>query len=105
MIIYFPEWHGKIKFGSTQGTFGQVPPRDSKFFAKIENLLSPEELTDCTDVVVIVGTNDLKPDGADPTVLAVRFYEKMKVYWNTLSNTRIYVNVDSINVKAVTLES
>ena len=59
-------------------------------------------MTDCSDVVVAVGTNDLKSDGADPTELAVCFYEKMEVCWNTLSNTRIYVNVDSINVKVVT---
>ena len=83
---------GKVKFGTERGTLGAALPGSEKFCAKVENLPATEELVDCTDVVIAVGTNDLKNRQTDPLDLARQFYGKVKSYTSDLPNTRIYVN-------------
>ena len=82
----------KIKFGSTVGTLGQALPGSGDFCCKVEDLPPPEELTDYTDIVLAVGTNNLKEPSSDPTELAVQYYNKLKSYRSSLPNTRVYVH-------------
>ena len=82
----------KVNFGNTRGTLGGALPGEGEFCAKIEDLPEPEALGDNTDIVIAVGTNNLKQPGSDPTQLAVQFYRKLKSYCSKLPNTHIHIN-------------
>lgn len=91
-LIGDSNFSGKVKFGNVRGTLGGALPGDSTFCAKVEDLPEPEDLVDCTDVIIAVGTNNLKQTNVDPTTLAVQFYRKIKSYSNKLPNTHFYIN-------------
>ena len=82
-------YSGKIKFGTDRGTLDAALPGTSQFCAKIEDSPDLGELTDCTDVVLAVGTNNLKLNDSDPTSCAQAVYRKLKQYRRDLPNTRI----------------
>ena len=82
-------YSGKVKFGSERGTLGSALPGNSQFCAKIGDLPTSEELTDCSDIVLAVGTNDLKASDSDPTTCAQSLYTKINEYRRDLPNTRI----------------
>ena len=84
----------KIKFGSERGTMGSSLPGSSQFCAKIEDLPAlgvpaPGELNDCSDVVLGVGTNNLKLADADPLATAQKLYHKILSYRREIPNTRL----------------
>lgn len=63
---------GKIKFGAGKGKLGAALPGTSKFCAKFDNLPAPDsaELTNISDLVLAVGTNNLRQEDSDPAELA-----------------------------------
>ena len=82
-------YSGKLKFGTERGTLGSALPGASSFCPKIENLPQSEDLVDFTDIVLAVGTNDLKCNRADPTASARALYSVIKKYRADLPNSRI----------------
>ena len=63
---------GKLKFGENRGTLGKALPGESIFCPTLTELKEPESNTfvEATDVIVAVGTNDLKQDNVNPSSLA-----------------------------------
>lgn len=82
-------YSNKIKFGSERGTMGSALPGSSQFCAKIEDLPAPGDLVNCSDVVLGVGTNNLKQADADPLAAAQALYRKLSSYRSELPNTRL----------------
>ena len=64
-------------------------PGSSQFCAKIEDLPAPGELNDFSDVVLGVGTDNLKLADADPLVTAQKLYHKILSYRREIPNTRL----------------
>ena len=64
-------------------------PGSGQFCAKIEDLPAPEELVECSDLVLGVGTNNLKLPDADPLATAQDLYRRLLNYRKKLPNTRL----------------
>ena len=63
---------GKLKFGDSKGTLGKALPGSGEFCASFANLPDPESNTfnGVSDVILAIGTNDLKLDESNPADLA-----------------------------------
>ena len=71
---------GKLKFGEGKGTLGKSLPGSSEFCATVSDLLDPEsdKFSGVSDVIIAVGTNDLKNNNSQPIQLAKDFSEYVK---------------------------
>ena len=61
---------GKIKFGQGKGTLGAALPGSDIFTPTVENLPDPDTLNGISDLILAVGTNNLKLDSCIPEDLA-----------------------------------
>ena len=63
---------GKLKFGEGKGTLGKALPGVDRFCATVEDLpdTNCDLFINITDVIIAVGTNNMKNDSCNPTVLA-----------------------------------
>lgn len=63
---------GKLKFGENRGTLGKALPGESVYCPTFAELKDPhcDTFTGASDVVVAVGTNNLKQDNCNPSLLA-----------------------------------
>ena len=84
---------GKIKFGSGKGTLGAALPGKETFTAKVDLLPEPEPslLNDVSDLVLAVGTNNLKEDNCVPADLARITYSYVKKVSTVNPTTHIYL--------------
>ncbi|MCP4230644.1 MAG: hypothetical protein GY771_10945 [bacterium] len=84
---------GKIKFGDGKGTLGGALPGSSTFVPKVDILPDPEseDFTDISDIIIAVGTNDLKVDTCVPEHLAKKTYEYVKKVTNKHSATHVFL--------------
>lgn len=84
---------GKIKFGSGKGTLGSALPGSDLFVATVNDLPVPaqshELFSDASDVVIAVGSNNLKNPECDPTLLVKQLYDYIKLV--TSSYTSLHV--------------
>ena len=71
---------GKIRFGEDRGTLGRALPGTCEFCPKFEDLPSPDSplFNNVSDLVLSVGTNNLKLDLSDPEPLALQMYNYVK---------------------------
>ena len=71
---------GKIKFGEERGTLGRALPGSSEFCPKFENLPSPDSplFNNVSDVVLSVGTKNIKIESSDPDALVKKMYLYVK---------------------------
>ena len=62
---------GKLKFGTGRGTLGNALPGSDYFAATVADLPDPSDssFSDVSDVIVAVGTNDLRNSECDPAAL------------------------------------
>ena len=81
----------KLKFGEGKGKLGAALPGSGDFFPKIESLPLPDSDTfaNVSDVIIAVGTNDLRVDTSDPEVLARTMYN----YVHTLTSKHLSTHV------------
>ena len=84
---------GKIKFGSGKGTLGAALPGKETFTAKVDLLPDPEPslLNDVSDLVLAVGTNNLKEDDCVPADLARITYSYVKKVSAVNPTTHVYL--------------
>ena len=84
---------GKIKFGSGKGTLGAALPGKETFTAKLDLLPEPEHslLNDVSDLVLAVGTNNLKEDDCVPADLARNTYSYVKKVSAVNPTTHVYL--------------
>ena len=84
---------GKLKFGEGKGTLGKALPGSSEFCAKFSDLLEPdsEAFSGVSDVVLAVGTNELKHDGAIPSVLAKDMSRYVKSISSKHPSTHLFI--------------
>ena len=70
----------KLKFGEGKGKLGGALPGSGTFCAHLANLPSHDSdaFTNVTDIIVAVGTNDLKVETSNPEVLANNMYSYVK---------------------------
>ena len=82
---------GKIKFGEGKGTLGAALPGKSVFCPTIGTLPvpNPSTISDVSDVILAVGTNDLKEDSCDPKNLAKKLHEYVKLMTKSKPATRL----------------
>ena len=82
---------GKLKFGEGKGTLGKALPGVDRFCATVEDLPDTEcdILIDITDVIIAVGTNNIKNDSCNPTVLA----RNLNTYTGTMLNKHPSIHV------------
>ena len=73
---------GKLKFGRGKGTLGEALPGVNEYIVKVGQLPPPDSaaFTDKTDVVIAVGTNDLKEADCNPDILI----QQLHVYITSL---------------------
>ena len=69
---------GKVQFGSGKGKVGQATPGLRTFAAKVSDI-DPVACASFRNVVVMVGTNDLKNSMTDPDVLNLYKVYKLKI--------------------------
>ena len=71
---------GKIKFGQERGTLGRALPGSSQFCPKFENLPPPDSTLyhSVSDVVVSVGTNNIKDELSETEPLVKKVYHYVK---------------------------
>ena len=71
---------GKIKFGQERGTLGRALPGSSQFCPKFENLPPPDSTLygNMSDVVVSVGTNNIKDELSEAETLVKQVYHYVK---------------------------
>ena len=71
---------GKVKFGQGKGTLGAALPGDSIFVPKVDQLIEPQDdvFNNISDLVVAVGTNDLKEPQSNAVSLAKKTYSYVK---------------------------
>ena len=84
---------GQIKFGNGRGTLGSMFPGQDVFCAKLENLpdLESNYFAEVSDIIISVGTNNLKEDGCVPTDLSRDMYRYTKALSAALPSARIFV--------------
>ena len=84
---------GKIKFGSGKGTLGAALPGKETFTAKVDSLPEPEPplLDNVSDLVLAVGTNDLKEDDCIPSDLVRNMYSYVKKVSVASPTTHVYL--------------
>ena len=87
---------GKIKFGSEQGTLGRALPGSDQYCPKFEDLpnLDSPLLQNVSDVVLAVGTNNLKIFSCDPEELVKNTYSYVKAV--THNNPALHVLVPGV---------
>ena len=86
---------GKIKFGSGKGTLGSALSGSDIFVASVDDLLVPaqsqELFSDASDVVIAVGTNNLKNPGCDPTSLVKQLYDYIKTVTSLYTSLHVFL--------------
>ncbi|KAL5257678.1 hypothetical protein ACHWQZ_G012561 [Mnemiopsis leidyi] len=97
---------GKIKFGSGKGTLGSALPGSDLFVATVNDLPVPaqshELFSDASDVVIAVGSNNLKNPECDPTLLESHSVPATEDSWRRSWEGDIYFNHGSSNSTGVT---
>lgn len=83
----------KLKFGTGKGTLGAALPGRGIFSAKLEELPSTQDeiFTGKSDVVLAVGTNNLKVDNSQPVELAKSFYNYVKALTRAHPSTYVFL--------------
>ena len=86
----------KLKFGEGKGKLGGALPGSGEFCAKMVNLPAHDSdlFTNVSDVIVAVGTNDLKNETSDPEALANTMYNYVKSV--TSSNPSAHVHLPGV---------
>ena len=71
---------GKIKFGQEKGTLGRALPGFSEFCPKLENLPPSDSplYNSVSDVMISVGTNNIKTNSSDPETMVKLIYNYVK---------------------------
>ena len=82
---------GKLKSGEGKGTLGKALPGLDRFCATVEDLpdTNCDLFIDITDVIIAVGTNNMKNDSCNPTVLA----RNLNTYIGTMLNKHPSIHV------------
>ena len=103
---------GKIRFGEERGTLGKHLPGQSRFIATASHLPEieqfPETFEGVTDLIIAIGTNDLKDDQSVcscPKTLATNIYQYCRSAVNFNSSIQIYLpavlptRIANVNIK------
>ena len=84
---------GKVKFGEGQGTLGAALPGSAKFVPTVDQLPEPgvdASLNEVSDLVIAVGTNNLKNGSCSPADLAKSTYSYVKKVHKAHPSCHVY---------------
>ena len=84
---------GKLKFGEGKGKLGAALPGKDTFVATLDQLPDPEDaiFDNVSDLVIAVGTNDLKRDSSNPVSLAKSTYSYVKSFMTSHPATHVFL--------------
>ena len=84
---------GKLKFGEGKGKLGAALPGKDEFCAKFENLPAPDSalFNNTSDIVLAVGTNNLKSQSSDPSTLATKLHEYLVALNRNFPATHVHL--------------
>ena len=71
---------GKLKFGTGKGTLGAALPGTHAFSPTVDDIPRPsaEIYSGCSDIIVAVGTNNLKEENCNPETLVRKTFDHVK---------------------------
>ena len=83
---------GKIRFGEERGTLGRALPGTCEFRPKLEDLPAPDSpsFRSVSDIVISVGTNNLKTPDSDPESLVKQTYNYVKSVTRENPGTHVF---------------
>lgn len=84
---------GKLKFGSGRGTLGEALPGVNNYCPKMGDLPPPDSpaFADKTDVVLAVGTNDLKDPNCRPEIIIRKLHDYVKTLKRTHQSIHVHL--------------